>query len=389
MKDLNFVFLTGVSFPRGYAFTKRRKYVIDYLNEQNISSSVIQSRSEKDDFNNPTNGMYGICNYSNTSYLWHQGILGKLKFVKEIFRFLNKHFDKDKLNVIVFTTILLEDIPFYLFAKLRGYKVFFETVENNTAIGTRISSYGKISTKLTRYLFKSAKGIFVISSKLKQLVNNIAPGVPVCILPNSAPLMVKYLRKKFNTPLRILYSGTFAQKDGLEFFIKGYLRFQNNTTIATELILTGDGNKKDMESVFLLINNSPNIKYMGFLSDEEFKDMIGNSDILTMTRCNSEFANYGFPFKLSEYLASGNTVLATKVGDVPNYLKHKENAYLIEPENIQDVADALNFLTLNEQEAIKIGMNGLSVVEKYFNVEKNGKLFVDFAQECLNKKKVK
>ena len=386
MNELNFVFLSGSSFPKGYAFSKRRKYVIDYLNEQNISSTIIQSRSDKDDFNNPINGKYGICNYINTSYLWHQGILGKFKFVKEIFHLLNKYFDKDKLNVIIFTTILLEELPFYLFAKLKGYKVFFETVENNTAEGTRISEYGKMSTKLTRHLFKSSKGIFVISSKLKKLVNNIAIEIPVCILPNSAPITNKVLKEKFNNPIRILYSGTFAQKDGVEFFIKGYQQFQKSTNIVTELLLTGDGNKKDMESIFSLINNNPNIKYMGFLSDEMLEDLIVNSDILTMTRCNSEFANYGFPFKLSEYLASGNTVLATKVGDVPNYLKHKENAYLIEPENVQDVVDALNFLTLNEQDAINIGKNGMLVVEEYFNVQKNGKLFVDFIEQCLKTK---
>ena len=385
MTQINYVFLCGISFPKGYAFTKRRKYVIDYLNGQNISSAIIQSRSGKDHIDNPYMGNYGISNYVNTSYLWHKGFLGKFKFVKEIFFLLNKYFDKDKLNVIVFTTLMLEDLPFYIFAKLRGYKVFFETVENNLAKGTRISLYGKISTLLTRKLFKKASGIFVISTKLKQLVTSLAPKVPVCILPNSAPLTVISLKNKFNNPVRILYSGTFAQKDGVEFLIKGYLKFLECTNIKTELILTGDGNKNDMDALFALTDNCPNIKYMGFLSDEELEEMILKSDILTMTRCNSEFANYGFPFKLSEYLASGNTVLATKVGDVPNYLKHKNNAYLIESENIQDVVEALSFLTLNEEKAIEIGKKGITVVEQYFDVQKNGKLFVDFINDCVHK----
>lgn len=58
------------------------------------------------------------------------------------------------------------------------------------------------------------------------------------------------------------------------------------------------------------------IRYLGFVSDEELIEQLLESDILCMTRCNSVFANYGFPFKLSEYLSTDNVVLATSVGDL-------------------------------------------------------------------------
>ncbi|RXP61848.1 glycosyltransferase [Lutibacter sp. HS1-25] len=387
MKEFNFVFWNGIAFPKGYAMTKRRKYIVDHLNNKNITSAFIQTRSEIDIFDNPKSGTYGLAKYVNHSYLFYESFFGKIKFVIELFRYLNLFFDKNKLNILIFTTVNLEDLPFYYYAKLKGYKIVFEIVENNMAKGTRISMYGKASTRLSRKFYKSAFGIFVISTKLKELINEIAPNTPVCILPNSAPITAKSEKTNFSNPIRILYAGTFAAKDGVEFFVKGYIQFLKNASVNTELILTGKGYKGDMDTIFKLIENCPNIKYQGFLSDEELEEIILKSDILTMTRCNSQFANFGFPFKLSEYLASGNTVLATKVGDVESYLDHKKNAYLIEPENIDDVEEALNFLVSNEKEAIEIGRNGLKVVEEYFDVTKNGSLFVNFMKKCATNKK--
>ncbi len=55
-----------------------------------------------------------------------------------------------------------------------------------------------------------------------------------------------------------------------------------------------------------------------------------NSDVLCMCRKESGFANAGFPFKLGEYLATGNPVICTKVSDVEYYLDN-EDVYLIDP----------------------------------------------------------
>ena len=77
---INLVFLTAISFPEGFAMTKRRKHFINYLNDNDISSGVIQTRSEKDVFNNPFNGSFGTCQYVNTSQYWHQGIFGKIRY---------------------------------------------------------------------------------------------------------------------------------------------------------------------------------------------------------------------------------------------------------------------------------------------------------------------
>ncbi|HEY5535881.1 MAG TPA: glycosyltransferase, partial [Ignavibacteria bacterium] len=84
-------------------------------------------------------------------------------------------------------------------------------------------------------------------------------------------------------------------------------------------------------------------------------------------------ANAGFPFKLGEYLATGNPVISTKASDVENYLT-KDDAYLIEFNSPQQICGALTEIVNNTEVARKIGLNGMKKYQKFFSPEINGKL---------------
>lgn len=97
-----------------------------------------------------------------------------------------------------------------------------------------------------------------------------------------------------------------------------------------------------------------------------------------MTRNNSVFANYGFPFKLSEYLATGNIVMATKVGDVCLYLKDRYDAYLLNPESAKAIADTIIEIAQNPQKAIAVAQKGLETMKQKFSINHIGPIFIDF-----------
>ena len=123
---------------------------------------------------------------------------------------------------------------------------------------------------------------------------------------------------------------------------------------------------------------SSHITFKGFVSDEELNELLLKSDVLAMVRTNTEFANYGFPFKLSEYLATGNIVIATKVGDVEDYLTDGVNAYLINSEDSDAVYHAIESIYNNSETACSIACNGLKTATEKFGIEHVGKIFENF-----------
>lgn len=380
-KELNVVYIGPDTFPLGAATTKRRRYMVDYMNSKGIQSHVLVTRSAKVDKENEVDDQYGQCDYHNISSYFQSSYFSYLKVGK---RWLAKWKNDAKKNVLIFPTILdIVDYPFFSYAKKLGYKIVFDQVETSyRAKGTTTSFKRKlhvfINELIAHQAYNKCNGSFVISEALRLQNEQKYPKMQLKLLPNSTPILRKQKKVSFNAIPRILYAGTYAKKDGVEYLIKAFLKVISDG-YKCKLILTGKGRDCDMK-VLNLVKDNPNVEYLGRVSDEKLNEVLLSSDILTMTRENSHFANCGFPFKLSEYLATGNVVLATKVSDVGIYLKHLENAYLVEPENIDQIASGIEYLISNQNKAVDMGEKGLDVARNTFGIEEIGCVFVTFLQ---------
>lgn len=143
--------------------------------------------------------------------------------------------------------------------------------------------------------------------------------------------------------------------------------------------MTGKGRTSDMD-ILNLIKGNADVEYKGRVSEQELNRTLWESDILTMTRVNSTFSNYGFPFKLSESLATGNPVIASNVSDVTSYVKHKESAYIVKPESAEEIAEGIEYFVNNPDRAIQIGEKGLEVANSSFSINNIGLKFIRFLE---------
>lgn len=379
-KPLNVVYIGSPSFPNGFAMTKRRRYMVDYMNAQGIQSHVLVCNHKKNSmFDNPHEGTYGLCTYFDvTPWAIKKNFY---QFYKQGKTKLKKWFVEGKQNILLFSTRLaLLHIPFYLYAKRLGYKVVFDQVETSfIAIGGKMSLKRRanewLADKITSFVMNNSAS-FVISSALQRQSIQEYPDIKLCLLPNATPSLRNEEKLKLHTPLRVVYSGTFASKDGVEYLIDGCIKAKHKGC-NLELFLMGKGQPWDMK-VLDKLEDCDWARYLGFVSDEELLQQIQNGDVLCMTRNNSLFANYGFPFKLSEYLATGNILLATRIGDVEMYVKDKKSAYIIDPENSDQIADALIYIVQHPEEAIIVAQNGYKVMEQHFSINHVGEKFVNF-----------
>ncbi|WP_285009805.1 glycosyltransferase family 4 protein [Pedobacter faecalis] len=388
MKPLNVIFTGRLSFPNGIASVKRRKYIIDYLNATAVKCRVVclrQSKKDLEKFNNPDHGYYGATEFINFSSVFYHGLTGKVSYYKQVSAFLKKCYDENSTNVLIFHTSLgIDDLPFLLYGKHLGYKIIFDQVETSyVAKGVNISLkskiYATINDVITKWGYRQADAFFVISTALQKW-NRERYNQPICLLPNSTPIIRSVKKEAFSNPVKILYVGTFTPKDGVDYLVKAFKQLVSYRS-DVRLILIGKGIKRDMDVIMSLIENEKNIEYRGYVDDDELYTVLRESDILTMTRSNSVFANFGFPFKLSEYLATGNPVIATNVSDVCLYLEDKKNACIAVPEDVESIFESLKYLVENEEKALEMGDNGLMVVKKHFDVDKNGKKFVEFLKQ--------
>ena len=80
--------------------------------------------------------------------------------------------------------------------------------------------------------------------------------------------------------------------------------------------------------------------------------------------CNvSHFEN--FPLSLLEAMKYESAVLASRVGGVPEFIKHEENGLLVSPTDVGDIASSLIRLYGDEDLRRRLVENGLQVVQRY------------------------
>jgi glycosyltransferase involved in cell wall biosynthesis len=84
---------------------------------------------------------------------------------------------------------------------------------------------------------------------------------------------------------------------------------------------------------------------------------------------------------LREAFASGRPVIATKVGDIPEIVQHRQNGLLVEPADTEALASAILEFITDPELAANCAANGLRYATEYFSFNKmmQAKLRADFA----------
>lgn len=374
--EMNIIFTGGFTYPQGMAGTKRVSHFINYLKSKGLVIKVAILNNTIDNirefsYRETINGV-SYRAFQNSS--WNI-LIRILIFPYTLYSFcmylLKNKLTMEKNILYVYNEINIENILILLFAKRIGYLIVHDIVEDFSLSEEKISLKLRIKFLTNKYfekrIIKFSHGLIVISSvlanKFKILTKNSIPIVllPVAADKNKFPRMTALNKND----IVIGYSGSFGKKDGLDSLIKAFeivnMRYSN-----TILLLTGSGNNP-----FDYLRKTQNmyIKYIGYLADKQYYSFLKSADILCMTRINSKYANAGFPFKLGEYLSTGNPVIVTDVSDVSSYLINGVDAIIVRPDAINEIAEAMCFLIENRSKAIEIGNNGLKKWEKFFNSE--------------------
>jgi len=365
-------------YPRETAIVKRINHLFVELVKNNIEIKVISMRDSEilKLEEGEINGIKYVRIGSGLTHKisdFHRIILSLFKYLKLIYKFKNKN----TKNVLYSGSTSLGSFIPILFAKLLGYKIIIDIVEDYSRFSEKVKFSYKInfwtSSKLIKFNVIFSNAMVVISTRLYKKYEGLK-AKNIKIIPVTAKINSNTDKKiTFHNPFSVFYVGTFAGKDGVDLIISGFLEF-NKIYSNSKLFLVGKGSEQ--KKYKRKYANFKNVVFTGFIPDQDYYPLIQKADVLCMCRNNSHFANAGFPFKLGEYLATGKPVIATKVSDVEHYLSNK-SAYLIEPDNKKEFIEALRSIKNNPEEAFNIGINGQKVCAKYFDINKNSQLFLD------------
>lgn len=299
-----------------------------------------------------------------------------LSYLYKSISFITKCYVKGEKNVFyLYETPDIKTIVPLVFAKLIGYKVVLDIVEDNSQAASFGGRINRFRIQSGAYILKNFQFLvdlnIVISSHLEKLLLQYTQPNKVVFIPVTMDI------SKFNTddiPKEevgtLFYGGSFGKKDGLPLLLEAFEEVCEGHP-ALQLVLTGKGeNVEDFNEFMSLAQKSrfsDRISYKGFVPSADYQDLLNSCEIFCVIRDNSGAANTGFPSKLAEYLATGKAVIVTNVGDVASYLVDKENALLVPPEDLGALVSAIRYLINNPEQVNVIGSKGRAVAIDRFN----------------------
>jgi glycosyltransferase involved in cell wall biosynthesis len=169
----------------------------------------------------------------------------------------------------------------------------------------------------------------------------------------------------------IMYVGLMnKKKDGVDILLRSFSKLSAKIPNA-ELILIGPKSPEDDFNelqLFVNLNHLGNkVIFTGPKNRDEIPQLLMGADCLVLARPESVQADYGFPTKLGEYLATKKPVVVTAVGEIPFYLKDNVSAFMARPDDADHFAEKLYTAYSDPSFAAQVGMNGYEVAKENFD----------------------
>ncbi len=120
------------------------------------------------------------------------------------------------------------------------------------------------------------------------------------------------------------------------------------------------------------------IQFLGWLSFDKMIDCMMHARAGIIIPQPIERYKTNYPVKLFEYMAAGLPVIASKFGELAGFVKEAGCGILVDPENETEVAQGIQFIFTDREEAKKMGERGRALVASKYSWETESELLIKF-----------
>ncbi len=303
--------------------------------------------------------------------LWLLCIKGLFYVQKEL-----KEVDIIHLNVIKpmgFAALMLNKVK----------KIPFVLTEHSSPFSSHLKT--RLSRTVTKIILKNAAIIMPVSKGLEEEMRSAHIDSKYRVIPNivDTDLFFPSLARKYEEEKKkILHVSRLADSQkNISGLLKGIKELSEKRG-DFELHIVGDGEDRIMleELAYRLGIQDKFVYFHGSISDKALIEHYRTSNFFVLNSNHETFA-----IVCAEALAFGIPVISTRCGG-PEYYINEEVGILIEPKNIQELVDAMNYMLDNNWRYDPKKLH--EFVKKRFSHQKVGKQIHEIYKEILKEWKV-
>lgn len=311
-----------------------------------------------------------------------KSLLGALIKIIRILKL--EHYDA----VILVSNSLLLIYPLWFICKILGVKFLQEKSEFPFVL-RNTSPLGKLyATYYVNTTYKLFDGLIVMTKPLiEYFKGKTRKGVRNLEMPMTVDVKrFSQLPKKSNQlGDYIAYCGNMSgNKDGVENLIDAFSIACEKLPKIKLLLIGGANTENEFNRIKEIAKRklSDRVVFYGRANRDEIPELLINAKALALARPSSLQSIGGFPTKLGEYLATGNPVIVTAVGDIPLYLNNT-NAFVVQPDDNKMFAEAILEVFSDYKKAQGKGAEGKKLATSVFSAEIQAQRLFDFLKTVV------
>ena len=173
----------------------------------------------------------------------------------------------------------------------------------------------------------------------------------------------------------VIYEGAVSRKRGLDKFLLALPKVRETVLdvkflVVGKLFDTGDF-EKWIDDYLKKQKLNANFEMIGQKPHEEVVNYINISNVGIILFQPTHYNNLiGLPLKLFEYMACGKPVVASNFPEIAKVVKEADCGILVDPTDVDEIADAILYLLEHPEEAKRMGENGRRAVEEKYSWDK-------------------
>lgn len=284
---------------------------------------------------------------------------------------------KEKIPVIVRFSDFLAVCPQSLL--LRNGKPCMECIEKKSllpslkhrcvknSLGASLVHY--ISEKYHSVMkYNDIPACYIVPSKFTktQLVKAGYPEDKLFVLSTFAPDNLFRVKRdiELKEPYNILYAGNLETYKGIHVAIQAFKKVYERFPDKCRLIVAGRGTETETVMEYIKANSlEEQIELKGFLNKNELHDLFKEIYISIVPSIWYE----NLPNSLIESVTCGIPVIGSDHGSIAEHIKNGETGYLVEPNNVNALADAIISALSEPKKNIEIGKNAYEYSARTFS----------------------
>lgn len=205
----------------------------------------------------------------------------------------------------------------------------------------------------------------VLSAALRETVREIAPGANVVVLANGVDVGEKMPESAAGS--RVLFLGAVADKKGVPELLQAFSQVVRMHPTAS-LALAGPvdpADKRRYEKELDRLGIRERVEFLGTVTGLAKQGLIRSSAVFVLPS-RAE----GLPIALLEAMAEGCPPVASRVGGIPEVIRDGENGYVVEPGDVDSLAERITRLLGDAALREAIRLEAWRTVREKYNIER-------------------